>query len=164
MYMADELELELENENINRTEERIKNLSSKVKDVATERDEAKRLADEATAKAQAAERERDFYAGLSDVLPKYPAAAEFKDAIKEKVMQGYTIDDAAVSVLNREGKLVPIVDAAPAAAEPAAGGSAPTAMSGPTEKSFSEMTLAEKREALADPALQSDLEKILRRF
>lgn len=137
--MEPELELELSAEE-DKTQERIKNLSSKVKDIATERDTEK-------SGREAAEKERDFYQGFTDMVPKYSAASEHKDAIKEKVMAGYTIEDATVAVLNAQGKLQPQAPA-PVVQAPAAGGSA---MNPPMEKmtkSVSEMNLAEMRAEL----------------
>lgn len=75
--MAEELELDLtEDEPINKTEERIKNLSSKAKTFAEERDQARAAAEAAEAARVAAEKERDFFASFSDQAAKYPAASE----------------------------------------------------------------------------------------
>lgn len=160
--MADELELDLEgSEDINKTELRIKNLSSKVRDTSLERDEAKAAAEKARAEAEAAAKERDFFKGFSAISEKYPGASEFQDAILEKVNAGYSTEDAAVSVLNANGKLMP---QAVETVQPiiAGGGSAATVLTDNGEKSISEMTQQERREALMAPDRQAELEAILR--
>lgn len=159
--MAEELELDLgESEDINKTEVRIKNLSSKVRETSTERDEANAKAQAEEAARLAAEKERDFYKGFSVISEKYPGAAEYQDAILEKVNLGYSQEDAALSVLNANGKLQPIS----AAATPitAGGGSAATVLPDSGSKSVAEMSQAERREALMSPEIQGELEAILR--
>ncbi len=160
----DELELDLEgSEDINKTELRIKNLSSKVRDASTERDAAKAQAEADAARAATAEKERDFFKGFSAISEKYPGASEFQDAILEKVNAGYSQEDAAVSVLNANGRLQPQAqqqDVRPISS--AGGGSAATVLTGTDSKPVSEMTQAERREALMDPERQGELESILR--
>src|SRR3990167_6846125 len=97
-----------EGEDINKTQERITTLSSKVKKTAEQRDAEAEARKEAEAKTVVAEQERDFFKGFSTVSTKYPAAPEYQDKIWEKVKGGYSVEDAAVSVLNAEGKLVPV--------------------------------------------------------
>lgn len=147
--MADELELELdlEDQNLNnRAESRIKDLSSKAKTFATERDEAREALEAASTEKAALEKERDFFATFSDTATKFPGASEYKDAIKEKVLAGYSVEDATVAVLNAEGKLTPQVEVAPEPAPTqAAGGSAPTALPSSGTKVLGEMTRDEKR-------------------
>ena len=66
--MAEELEpVSQETQDINRTEKRIKDLSSKVEMTAQERDEAREAAEKALALAQANEKERDFYMDFSNM-------------------------------------------------------------------------------------------------
>jgi hypothetical protein len=160
----DELELDLEgSEDINKTELRIKNLSSKVRDTAAERDAAKADADRLKAEAESAAKERDFFKGFSAISEKYPGASEFQDQILEKVNAGYSQEDAAVSVLNANGKLqqqAPAQDVRPISS--AGGGSAATVLPDAGSKAVSEMTQAERREALLDPDRQAELESILR--
>jgi len=119
-----------------RPENRFKDLSEKVEMTAKERDEA-RLA------AEAAQKEVEFYKGFSKL--KYPDAAEFQDKIKEKVMAGYDMEDAAISVLAKAGKLQ---SSSPVQRESPAGGSATTALKSFDDKPPGEMTTAEKRERL----------------
>lgn len=160
----DELELDLEgSEDINKTELRIKNLSSKVRDASVERDVAKAAAEAADARALAAEKKVEFLGSFTDISAKYQGASEYRDAIEEKVQAGYSVEDATVSVLNAEGKLQPQTQQE--ASRPitsAGGGSAATVLPDTGTKSVSEMTQAERREALLDPDRQAELESILR--
>lgn len=159
----DELELDLQgSEDINKTELRIKNLSSKVRDTATERDEAKAAAEKAQAEAEAAVKERDFFKGFSAITQKYPGASEFQDQILEKVNAGYSQEDAAVSVLNANGKFQSQAIQQDTRPITAGGGSAATVLPDNSTKAVSEMTQAERREALMSPDRQAELESILR--
>lgn len=159
----DELELDLEgSDEINKTELRIKNLSSKVRETSTERDEAKAAAEKAQAEVETATKERDFFKGFSAISEKYPGASEYQDAILEKVNAGYSTEDAAVSVLNANGRLQPQQQQAPQPIT-AGGGSAATFIpDNGGAKSVGEMTQAERREALMNPEIQGELESILR--
>lgn len=146
--MADELDLGLEgtdeNINNNRVDKRIRDLSEKVKLTSQERDDLVKAKAEADTKVTMAEKERDFFKDVSTLASKYPSASEYQDKIKEKVMIGYTVEDATVSVLNAEGKLTP----AQAPKESPAGGSATNAMKSDGDKTIAEMTKAEKRAIL----------------
>ncbi len=137
----------VEGEEINRTDKRIDSLSSKVKETAQERDAA-------IAAKEAADKERDFYKGFSGVATKYPAAAEFQDKILEKVNAGYDVEDATVSVLNKEGKLTAPPPAPPG---PAAGGSAAVNLPEGGVKSPREMSQTERRNALLDAEKRGDI-------
>lgn len=150
----DELELDLGSE-INKTEQRITDLSSKVKTIAGERDTANAKVAEAEAARLTVEKERDFYSGFSDTVSKYPNASEHKDAIKEKVLAGYSVEDATVSVLNKEGKLTPRVEVVPQV--PAGGGSAINQPTNGAQKQVSEMTQAERRAALVEAEKRGDI-------
>jgi len=127
-----------------RSDNRFKDLSDKVELTAKERDEA-------AAKAAAAEKEVEFYKSFSKL--KYPDALEYQEKIKEKVMAGYDMEDAAISVLAKAGKLNQMPP--PVRRDSPAGGSATTAMRSGGEKSAGEMTQAERRQALLD----SDMEE-----
>jgi hypothetical protein len=121
-----------------RTEERIIDLSAKVRVEA----EARAVSD---LKAAEAEKRATFAEGFVDVMAQNPAAKDFKADIQAKVMSGYSVEDATYAVLGKAGKLgVP----APAAPESPAGGSATTAMNGNATKSVSEMTQEERRAQL----------------
>lgn len=161
--MAEELELDLiEDENINKTEERIKNLSSKVRNTAQERDEAKRLAEEADAKALAAEKKVEFLEKFSDVASKYEGSTEYRDKVWDKVNTGYALEDAVVSVLNAEGKL-PAQSAPQPIVESAGGGSASTVIpSG--DRSIGDMTQEEKRQRLIEASESGELAQVIKNW
>lgn len=146
--MGEDLELDLQDENINnKTEERIKNLSSKVREKAQEAETLAKAKEEAESAKLAAEQERDFFKDFSSLTAKYSAAPEFQDKILEKVRAGYSTEDATVSVLNAEGKLLPQEPEPVAPPAPAAGGSAATTLT-QSSKAVSEMSTEEKRAAL----------------
>jgi hypothetical protein len=154
----EELELQAQAEitNKNTVEDRMKNLSkAKLEAEAKAEAEAKSRA-EAEAKVQTAEKERDFYASFSDSISKYPSANEHKDAIKEKVMSGYTVEDATVSVLAKEGKLGS-VQAPPPPRQSPAGGSASNQIGSNGSKPLGEMTREEKRQAILDAESRGDI-------
>jgi outer membrane murein-binding lipoprotein Lpp len=153
--MADELDfdLDVEEQKENRVSTRIKALSDKVETTAKERDEfakAKEEADEARLKA---EKERDFYANFTDSVAQRPQASEYKDAIKEKVFAGYTVEDATVSVLAKEGKLT--VEAQPRQAP--IGGSANTSIPDGATKSVDEMSTDDKLKALFEAEKRGEI-------
>ena len=149
--MTDEiLDLELldgEIEKENKVEKRIKDLSEKVKLTAEERDAEKLKLEEETAKAGNLQKEVEFLNSFGDQLSKYPDASPFKDKIKEKVLKGYSVEDATVSILASEGKLT----SKEVKVENVAGGSATVnqPVSG-GEKPISEMTQAERRAELME--------------
>ena len=149
--MAEEdldLELDTEQDNINRVEKRIKSLSEKVKLTSEERDELKGLNEGLTAEKHTLSKERDFYKGFNQVSAKYPGASEYQDKILEKVNAGYDVEDATISILAKEGKYNP--SPASTERETAAGGSAATAMSGNDTKTPQEMTQDERKAKLLD--------------
>ncbi len=126
-------------------QQRITQLSEKVRLTSEERDEKARLLQEATEKQSLAEKERDFYQGFSDVVATNPAAKDHKDAILEKVKLGYTPEDAAYAVLGKAGLLgtqapTPVM---------AAGGSASNTITQNTEKPVAEMSQQERRDQLS---------------
>jgi hypothetical protein len=144
--MPDE-DLDLELEDNNAVEKRIKSLSEKVKLTAQERDEKDSLLKERDSTIASLNKEKDFYASFSDSTAKYPNASEYKDKIREKVMSGYDVEDATVAVLAKEGKLNYTAPVAPR--DNPAGGSA-VANIGSGEKSMNEMSKDEKRAALVE--------------
>lgn len=161
--MAEELELDLTegNETINKTEERIKNVLSKAKTFAEERD-AERAKAEAEANARAeAEKERDFYKTFSTLATKYPGATDFQDKILEKVKSGYSEEDATVSVLNAEGRFNPTAPE-PAPMMSAGGGSASTTIP-MQDQSIDTMSREDKRQALMDLEKEGAVSQILKR-
>lgn len=157
----DELELDLtEDPNINRTEERIKNLSSKVREKAQEAETLAKEKEEADTARINAEKERDFYQSFSTHAARFPQATEHMDAIKEKVMSGYSPEDAIVSVLNAEGKLTS-QEPVQAPAGPAAGGSAATNVA-IGDRPINDMSREEMRAALLEADSRGELADAIR--
>lgn len=124
----------------NKVEKRIQQLSNKVKLTSRERDELATLNKEKDAKLATAQKEVEFYSSFSDTTDKYPAAKEYKDKIKEKVLLGYSVEDAAVAILAKEGKLNAV-----RATENPAGGSATNPPISGEPKPLQDMNLQEKR-------------------
>ncbi len=158
--MADELELDqLDSDQSSaeaerRESKRVKDLSEKVRLTSEERDEQKRLLEESLAKSQGLEKERDFLNSFGDQLAKYPEASAFKDKIKERVLKGYSVEDATTAVLVSEGKYTPPKVNQPI--ENIVGGSAVTSHSG-GEKQLSELTRDEKRARLLEAEARGDI-------
>lgn len=124
---------------INPVQERITELSGKVKTTSEERDAA-------NAKAADAERRAAFAEGFVDIVTTQPAAKDHKDEIKAKVLSGYTVQDATYAVLGAAGKLGGASVEQPKTV--VAGGSATTTITDTAQKSPTEMTQAEKRAQL----------------
>lgn len=148
--MDNELDLDLNENNdeeiISRNKKKINSLSEKLGISEKEKsDLAKAKEDEALAR-QNAEKERDFFKGFSQVSSKYQGATEYQDQIWEKVKAGYDIEDAAVSILNKEGKLV----TPPPERESAAGGSASTGIIDLSDKPLKNMSRDELRSQLLE--------------
>lgn len=151
--MADEDELnDLE---INKTEKRIKDLSEKVKTTSQERDDLAKAKDEAENAKVEALKEVEFFKGFAGQTSKYSAASEFQDKIREKVMAGYDIEDATVSVLAKEGKLDNLVK--PPKPQSPVGGSATNNIQQGADKSIDEMTRDEKRAKLMERERAGDI-------
>lgn len=130
----------------NPSQERIRELSDKVELTAKERDEAKSLNETVT-------RERDFFKGFSEVVATHQAAKDHQEEIKEKVLKGYTVEDATLAVLGKAGKLGQVQTQT--TVETPAGGSAATNVTQNTQKTPSEMTQAERRAILEKELLMS---------
>lgn len=160
--MAEELDLDLDLEEepiINKTEERIKNLSSKVRDAAKERDEERAAKEAADARADAAEKRAEFLESFSEVATKYPGASEFKAQIEERTQKGYSLEDAAVAALAEAGRFTPQQNVAPITAG-TMGGSAPVSITG-EGRPYSEMSRDEKRAILMEADRTGELKQIL---
>jgi hypothetical protein len=158
--MLDELESGSEetqdnSEKINKIEQRIGKLNEKVILTAKERDDLAKAKAELESEKETITKERDFYAGFADSVSKYPGAAEYKDAIKEKVLLGYDPEDATIAVLAKEGKYTPQTPVEEL--ESPAGGSAANQMNLKGDKSPSEMTREELREALVEAEKKGEL-------
>lgn len=131
-----------------RQDKRLKDLSEKVRLTAEERDEKEKLLTEQTQKLASAEKETEFYKNFNSLTTKYSGSVEYQDAIREKVMAGYDIEDATVAVLAKEGKLPGQTQAPVTDTESPAGGSAVNTIRGEGEKSPSEMSQEERRAEL----------------
>lgn len=155
--MADELDLEGLDEDIeknNKVEKRIKDLSEKVRLTSEERDEKNKLLQERDKKIVELERENSFNNGFVDMLSAHPMAKDHKDEIKQKVLSGYSVEDATFAVLgkaNQLGQPQPIVDS------PIGGSAAinPPVTGG--EKPFKDMTREEKRNKLLEAEARGEL-------
>lgn len=145
--MADELNLDEDKDSESIT--RIKELSHKVKITSQERDDLASLKAKADTERDSAIKERDFYSSFSDVSAQYPNAKDHKDDIKAKVLAGYSVEDAAVSVLAKAGKLTG-GSQAQASKTDSAGGSAATNVQNGAKKSVADMSQAERRAALME--------------
>lgn len=155
--MDEELDIDLEGqeEKINRPEQRVKKLLSDKENLAKEK-EAERLAREkAENEKQAALKEVEFYKGFTAVAAKYGNANEYQEKIREKVLSGYDVEDATISILAKEGKYT-----APAAPPPPrenpAGGSANNQIK-VENKSVGDMTQAERLAALREAEIRGDI-------
>lgn len=147
----------------NKVEKRIKDLSEKVRLTSEERDEKDGLLKTRETELATANKERDFFKDFASSSSRYPNAAEYQDAIKEKVMAGYSVEDATVSILAKEGKLQNYTPPAPKQDSPA-GGSATNQISTGGDKSLKEMSREEKRAALMDAEdSEGGVSNILRR-
>ena len=158
MAELDEFDLDIVDEDIdkkNKVEKRIKDLSDKVRITSEERDELKGLLVESEKAKEAAFKERDFHSSFADATAKYPGANEYKDTIKDKVLSGYSVEDATVAVLASEGKLVMPEPAAEPEPSPAGGSAVNQPPAG--EKKLDEMTLEEKREAVLEAERKGEI-------
>jgi len=157
--MADELELDLTEDNqeeiISRKDSRIKSLSDKVKLTSEERDTLAKEKEELSAKAAALQKDADFFKGLNTLSSKYQGVHEFQDKIQEKFKSGYDLEDAAISILAKEGKYVP--PAPVIERQSPVGGSANTTVTGTDGKGPQEMTQAERLAALTELEAKGEL-------
>ncbi len=136
----------------NAVEERFINLNKRAKEAEEKFQIAEKAKVEAEAKVAQMDKETSFLNSFSDVTAKFPTASEFKDKIKEKVMSGYSVDDATISILHAEGKL----SSTPSLGN-TAGGSAPNQITNQTQKTTKEMTSDERWAALAEAERRGDL-------
>ena len=148
--------LDTEIERDNKIEKRIKDLSEKVRLTAEERDEQKHLLEEKISANENLQKENSFLNSFGDTLGKYPEASSYKDKIKEKVLKGYSVEDATISTLASEGKFNPPTQPVPPVENPA-GGSAITPTLTGGQKSISEMSREEKRAKLIEAEARGDL-------
>ena len=137
---TEDVQLDEEIQQESKVEKRIKQLSNKVKLTSQERDELTKVKQKLEVERDTAKKEVEFYSAFSNTTDKYPNAKEYKDKIKEKVLAGYSVEDAAVAVLAKEGKLT-----MPQIIENPAGGSATNLPMTGESKPLNEMTREEKR-------------------
>jgi len=148
----EQLDNEIEKES--KVEKRIKDLSEKVRVTAEERDAGGRKLEEEVARASNLQKEVEFLNSFGDQLSKYPDASPFKDKIKEKVLRGYSVEDATISTLASEGKLSP----KEVHVDNVAGGSAAINQPIPgAQKTVSEMTREEKRAKLIEAEQRGEI-------
>lgn len=132
---------------------RYKQLSEKVIQGKKENEELT-SAKEALEKEKAeTAKERDFFKDFSKHSSKYSQASEYQDKIWEKVKGGYSVEDAIVSTLAKEGKLGTKAPEAPIAA----GGSASNQIGDLGVKSLKDMTTAEKLAQLMELEKKGDI-------
>lgn len=145
-----ELDLDLTNheEIITRKDKKYKSLSEKFETSEKEKADLSKAKEEAEAKALALEKEVEFSKGFNTVSSKYQGASEYQDAIREKVLAGYDLEDATVAVLNKEGKFTPAQQVEERVS--IAGGSASTSITYSGDKKPEEMSRAELKGALQD--------------
>lgn len=147
-----ELDLDLDQGNNDldndRSKKRLTNLSEKVRITSEERDKALKEKEAIEAEKAALIKETEFFKNFNSLTNKYPGSAEYQDKIKEKVMSGYDVEDATISILAKEGKFQPQAEVIPK--DSPAGGSATNTIKAEGDKPLAEMTQTEKRTALAD--------------
>ena len=150
--MDNDTELDLSEDNskeiINRKDKKINSLSEKLGITDKEKADAIKAKEEADAKTLAAQKDADFYKGFNTISSKYQGASEYQDKIREKVMSGYDLEDAAISILAKEGKYQP--QAPVEQKEVAAGGSAATGINSQAEKPLNQRSKAELRAELQE--------------
>ena len=124
----------------NKVEKRIKQLSNKVKLTSKERDELATANEKLKAERDTLKKDSEFSSSFLE-SPHYQVAKDYKDEIKKKVSGGYSLEDAVVSVLAKEGKFSSIK---PTPENPAGGSAVNPPMAG-EPKSLNDMTREEKR-------------------
>lgn len=160
--MDEELNLDLDLEEdkskeiISRKDKKINSLSEKLGLTEKEKAEAAtKLETEGKARAEA-EKERDFFKSFTGVASKYLGASEYQEKIWEKVKAGYDVEDAAIAVLNKEGKFTP--PAPVIEHETAAGGSAATGLNALADKPIEKLSREEMRSQLLELEQKGEFE------
>lgn len=154
--MSDELDFDLTEDNskeiITRKDKKIDSLSEKLGSTEKEKDELSKAKADADARADAAQKEADFFKGFNAVASKYQGASEYQDKIREKAALGLDIEEATMLVMAKEGKYTPPVQEQPLAA----GGSASIGITDITDKPLDKYTREEKRAMLVDMEAKGD--------
>lgn len=161
MAEDDLLDLELDDstpqdENNNKVEKRIKDLSGKVKTTAEERDAERVKSQQLETEKAVALKDAEFYKNFNATASKYQGAADYQDKIKELTDKGYELEDATISILAKEGKYTPPPTPQPPRESPA-GGSAPTQLKTGGAKTVGEMTQEERRAELMEAEKRGDI-------
>lgn len=128
------------------TKDRFAKLTEKGIESEKARELAENKAQAESDRAAKAEKDLEFYKSFSQLSSKHPGASDFQDQIKERVDKGYDPEDATLAVLAKEGRLSG--QTVQVARPDIAGGSAQTNLGDGGGKNISEMTQAEKAEAL----------------
>lgn len=153
MQPEDITKIEEDITNKNAVEERMRNTITAKKEAEAKAVEADKLRLEAEAKLAVMEKDTSFLNKFTDVTAKFPTASEYKDKIKEKVMSGYSVDDATVAVLVAEGKYTP-----PAVRqENVSGGSAINQITNQATKTVNDMSGNERWDALKEAEKRGDI-------
>lgn len=137
----------------NRQLNRTKDLADKLRQEREEREKLQKEKAEIEAEKANTQKEVEFYKGFSTVVGKYAAAGEYQDQIREKVLNGYDVEDATISVLAKEGKFNP--SSVPRSTP--AGGSATNNLPTGEQKSVAEMNVEEMRSALLEAEAKGDI-------
>lgn len=139
--------------NKNAVEDRMRNLSKDKKEAEERATLAQKERQEAMDKLALMEKEASFLSSFSDINAKFSGANEFKDKIKEKFSNGYSIEDATVAVLVAEGKYT----TPQAPRDNVAGGSASNQITNQVAKSPNDMKSDERWAALREAEKRGDL-------
>ncbi len=142
--------IETEINSKNAVEERVRKAISDKKEAEAKVEEAVKKQTETEAKLAQMEKDTQFLNSFTDVTAKFPTASEYKDKIREKVMSGYSVDDATISILHAEGKLSSTPNMGNIA-----GGSAPNQIIG--QKTVQEMSSTERWAALKEAEKKGDI-------
>lgn len=137
----------------NRTNNRIRDLAEKLTFEKLEKERLVKEKELETAEKVASQKEVEFYKGFNTLAGKYSEAGAYQDKIREKVLSGYDIEDATISVLAKEGKLT----TPQAPREMPAGGSATNVIPAGGEKTMSEMNSGELRAKLLEAEARGDI-------
>ena len=159
--MEEELNLDLSTEDqhqedANRTEQRLRSLNSEKAKLTADKEELAKAKELAETERTAALKDVEFFKNFNTTASKYTGATDYQDKIREKVLAGYSMEDAMVSVLNSEGKFVPQA-IPPLPKQSPVGGSATNTLKAGAEKSVAEMTQAERRIALMEAEARGEI-------
>lgn len=164
--MAEETDLNLDLDQIETDAEKKLQARNRYQQLANEKNEARQKAEaaeqaKAVAEAKAAqlEKEREFYKNFTQLSSKYPEATHYQEQILERVNKGYDLEEAALGLLAKEGKLG--VSSQPVRTPSIEGGSALNNIS-EGDKPLQEMSAAEKLAQLQELEKTGELAQALR--